>query len=136
MQLNNNTLKIVCWNVEGLCGQDVDTKEFITYRLGADVCFYSETWAKPDQPVDLEGYICINKCRNVQHVRANPQRGEIVFLIKNELADIYNIHAVDTGMDEVLFVKLTDKLSGFAISLFGLYIPPETSSFGQDTDLV
>ncbi len=132
---NNNHLHIACWNVKGLCGQDLEAKHLITYRLGANIYFYSETWATTD-PINLEGYVCINTCRKVQHIRASRPGGGLAFLLREPLTDVYNIQAVNNDMDEVLHVKLTDKQSGFAISLFGLYIPPETSSFGQGADQI
>ncbi len=57
-------------------------------------------------------------------------------MFREPLVSMYDIKAEDIGMDKVLYIKMTDKQSGFAISLFGLYIPPETSSFGQNADLV
>ena len=52
-------------------------------------------------------------------------------MFKELLTSVYDIRAEDIGMDEVLYIKMTDKRSGFAISLFGLYIPPETSSLDR-----
>ena len=57
-------------------------------------------------------------------------------MLREPLRDVHDIQYENSDMDEVLYIKLTDKHTGFTISLFGLYIPPETSSFGQNADQV
>ncbi len=57
-------------------------------------------------------------------------------MVKTDLWQHYRIHLIDVGMEEIMYLRLVDKHSEHAISIFGVYIPPETSSFGQHTDLI
>ena len=124
------------WNVEGWSGQGLDMKEAITEGLAADVAFYCETWATSSTSIDINGYHCINKPRLYQNKNICSCRGGMSFIIKNSVLDRYKIVFEDLYMDEVLYIKLIDKVTSFAISLFGVYLPPDTSPYGQHADLV
>ena len=111
-------------------------KRELSYRLHADIMFYCETWAATSEDVALDGYQCFNKPRAFKHTKAGRCGGGLSFLVKNDIFNKYRVFNIDMGMDEIMYLRLVDKQCDSAISIFGLYIPPETSAFGQHVDII
>ncbi len=129
-------VKLSCWNVEGWCGDNLEVKKLIAYRVAADVMFCSETWAANPSDVALDGYHCFSKPRAYKHKKAGSCRGGLAFMVRTEVLQQYRVQNIDMGMEEIMCLRLVDKHSERAVSISGVYIPPETSSFGQHTDLI
>ncbi len=124
------------WNVEGYCGQSLGDKQDILYRLNADVIVLTETWSRHSNSVTLDGYVCLEKPRSVTNKNSLRASGGIACLIKRELADIYKISIEDNYMEEILPIRLSDRHSDNFISLFCVYLPPESSLYGENVDEV
>ena len=129
-----NNLQIACWNVDGWSGPNRHAKENVIYRLEAGVLLLVETWAKSQREVDIDGYTCFNKCRMHINKDACRNSGGVSILIRNDLLSIYDVKPEFCAHEEIIIVNLIDKISEFKIRLYGVYLPPENSVYGQNMD--
>ena len=105
------------------------------YRLSADVVLLEETWSQTTGTVQLEGYVGIEKLCAFNNTRACRGTGGLAFLFKRHLLQTYMIKELEHGRDEVMIIHLKLKITGFTVTVIGVYLPPESSIYGQEADL-
>ncbi len=62
--------------------------------------------------------------------------GGLSFAIKDSVSRDFTIKPEFSPMDDLHIINLKDKTSDFTIRLYGLYIAPENSVYGQNVDQI
>ncbi len=120
--------------MEGFCGRNLSAKEQILYGLQADAALLSETWSTEEEGINLDGFTAYYEKRSTAHVRARRGTGGLAFVVKNEILSRYTVKQLFIDREEVIVLQLTHRLTGFTLTLLGIYLPPETSVYSQDPD--
>ena len=94
----------------------------------------SETWSTDKNNITLTGYTVFNKKRSIANIRGRRGTGGLAFVVKNTLLINYSIKQIYIDREEAIILKLVHKLTGFTLTLLGIYLPPETSVYSQDPD--
>ena len=126
----------MAWNCEGWCGQTLQAKQAVIDRLSADVVLLQETWSLAQGTVQVEGYCSAEKIRAFANTRARRGMGGLAFLFERNLLQTYTVKELEHGRNEVLIIKLKHKTTGFVVTVIGIYLPPKSSIYGQEADLI
>ena len=96
-----------------------------------DIIYLCETWLRKDQTVSLPGYSWFGQNRFLISQRAIRGSGGVGILVKSSLLQDYNASTLDSQMEGILWLKLTDKLTSQNLCLCVCYLPPSSSSRGD-----
>ena len=136
-------LSMMCWNVcgwsrgDGYMGKmrkegDVRAEVIDFYR--PDVVALVETWLKAEDVLAVEGYKWFGQNRRHLHKNAVRGSGGVGVLIREEVLKSYQVEILDTDVEDVLWVKLSQEEEEQVLVLAVCYIPPEASSRGKSTE--
>ncbi len=93
-----------------------------------------ETWSKNQDAIAIPGYITIGNNRTELHRRSRKGSGGIALLVKSELLTTYKVSRTDDGIEGILRVNFKHKVSDSSFSVYGVYIPPESSVYAGNVD--
>ena len=93
-----------------------------------DVCGIAETHMTGDNVPYIEGYAVFAHNRQNVHKRAKCGSGGVCLLVKQSLLMSYDVSILDKSFEDILWVKLVNKISKKHISICVCYLSPEGSS--------
>ena len=132
------TLKITCWNVNGLYRKSSDyckleDEGFLDSVLGYDIIGLVETHAAPEDNISLEGYHTFQVNRP-KHKRAHKLSGGLAVLIKKDIKK--GITLARSGMFAI-WLKVDRLFSGYKSDIYICitYLPPENSSYYRQLNI-
>ena len=89
---------------------------------------------RPDVVALVEGYTWFGQNRRHLHKKAVRGSGGVGVLIREEVLKSYQVEILDTDVEDVLWVKLSQEEEEQVLVLAVCYIPPEASSRGKSTE--
>ncbi len=95
----------------------------------------SETFLRGNQEIVIDGYKWYGNNRVACHPRAKRGSGGVGALIKNDILQMFNVSILDNTEEDMLWLKLTSKVSEFVLCLCICYLPPKGSSRGSEGDM-
>ena len=98
--------------------------------------FLAETFNKPDDVIELQGYTVFLHNRKAYNKKCGRGSGGTAFLIKNSILNKYSIKRVKQETDCILALTITNRTTGFETLLIGVYLPPEGSVHAEDPDML
>ena len=123
--------------MNGWTSNNSSIRERILQHLNADIICISESHVlnkdnsfKPS----LTGYKWIDHARRTRHVNAKRAYGGVGVLIKDYLFVDFLISVIDKAYDGILGIKFTHKITDLQFLVFAVYLPPEESSWGRDSN--
>ena len=127
-------ITIATWNVNGWTLTNSRIRKDILHALSIDIIGVTETFLKSNDVLSLPGYVWYGQNRQMLHVRANRGSGGIGCFVKAKLLDYFECHVINNSFEGILIIQLCNKYSGFKICLYIVYLPPERSMRGRDSD--
>ena len=109
-------------------------REDILQALSFDVVGIIETFLKDSDEIELPGYKWFGQNRTVLHSRAVRGSGGIGCFVKIELLQYFDCCVLDSEQEGILILELCNKSSHFKICLYVVYLPPERSIRGRNSD--
>jgi exonuclease III len=131
------TLRVTCWNVNGLYKRSQDyckleDESFKDAVNSYDIIGLVETHTGPDDDISLEGFSTsqINRPKNK---KANKFSGGLAILIKNDIKKGTRI--IQAGMSSI-WLKLDKHFFGHPKDIYVCiaYLPPENSSYSRSSN--
>ena len=92
-----------------------------------------ETHLIGNADINLKGYTWFGQNRVLKHVSAKRGSGGIGFLVKDSLFDDFMVTVTDKSVEGIMSIEMKHKQSEFIISVIGVYLPPENSTYGRDS---
>ena len=127
---NTPTLKIIHWNMGGITDANWTFKKRILIGTKAEVICVNETHLKPGKKVSIEGYTTILHNRTKIKKRSKKGYGGVGIFIKNTLYNQFQISIIDQEREDILGMRLNDKISGKEFIVYSVYITPHNSTAG------
>jgi hypothetical protein len=93
-----------------------------------------ETFLRDNEVIELPGYRWYGQNRTVLHSRAVRGSGGIGCFVKLDLLQYFDCSVIDNDHEGILILQLCNKISGFRICLYVVYLPPERSVRGRNSD--
>ena len=122
------------WNINGWTQNNQKLREHILTEHGSDIYCLIETKLDRRSSISCDGYQCIPHNRQVRHVNATTTSGGVAILIKSSLFDNFSFRVVDTAIDGILGVQITDKSTEFVILIYVCYLPPVNTTWVYDSN--
>ena len=126
----NNYIKLAHWNIYGVTKTNWPLKSKIILSLDADIVEIQESHQWPNGKLELKGYEPILHNRMNINIRAKKGFGGVAFFIRNKLFESFDISTIDKEREDILGIKLVDKISEKEIVIYSAYITPHNSSAG------
>ena len=123
------------WNINGFDTKSRPLnkafKQTVIGSLYADFWVLTETHCNENEKVELDGFTVY------QFNRANCKRGSggVAIAINNIVLETHKVIGVHKGIDGQLGIKLKNNINDFLIGVLGLYLPPDSYLYGQDSEL-
>ena len=110
-----------------------ELRENIIDCLNTDIISICETHLRNDEKLTISGYRWIGHNRKNISPTALRGSGGVGFLIKLSILDQFSVSILDSTTDDILWIKLIDKLDNEnGLYLCSCYLPPSGSSRGTD----
>ena len=111
-------------------------KSIIIKSNDCDILSINETWIKDDNDsIDIEGYQWYGHRRRTVNRRAVKGSGGVGVLVANHLFPLYDIEITDKGIDGILALSLSNKVTNYKLMLITAYLPPDNSIYGRDSSM-
>jgi hypothetical protein len=123
-------IKIFHWNLAGITPENKKTKTEILANLEADIISAQEIHLYPYQSFEIPGFEPIIHSRTTINKRAKKAYGGVALFLKHKLYDQFHISIIDKSIDDILGIKLVDKISNKEIIIYSVYISPFNSTAG------
>ena len=124
------------WNCNGWGRDKAADKSTVISNSHASAFMLNETWLRYEDKLDIPGYTFIGNNRKKLHKNACVGSGGVAILINDDMLNQFTIDWVDSNYESMLAVKLKDKISEYVIVLICAYIPPESSRYGWEADVL
>ena len=108
-------------------------KQHVVAAIYHDIYIFPETHCLKDEVVSFDGYVIYQNNR-VPHARAIKGSGGIAIAIHSSVLSCHTILSVCNGVDGQITIKMKSNLSEITIGILGLYLPPDTYRYGQDSE--
>ncbi|WAQ97834.1 LOW QUALITY PROTEIN: hypothetical protein MAR_022207 [Mya arenaria] len=128
----NGTLKLAHINVCGWTEGNHLLREELIRFLNADTITVIETHLSGNNVINCEGYRWFGYNRIEIHRRAPKPSGSVGILIKQSVADAYEVCIVDKVYKGILALKLSHRETESDLVIFACYLPPENFVWGRD----
>ena len=104
-------------------------KQTIIGSIYADFWVLSETHCIGEEKVELEGFTVY------QFNRENCKRGSggVAIAINNSVLETHRVKGIFKAIDGQLGIKLKNEINDLLIGVLGLYLPPDSYIYGQDS---
>ena len=129
MELYRNQIVINHINLNGWTQKNKLLRESIINVNNPDIICVSETHLVKTDVIEMSGFRYFGLNRKTLNVKQIKGSGGVGILIKNKLANDYTINVVMEYNDNVLCLKLDNKLGNDSILLMCVYLPPEGSRY-------
>ena len=130
-------LRVMCWNVCGWSNLDAgelgrgvdhtDIRSLILNHYKPDVIGVVESWLRGDEEVFFEGYKWFGNNRKSVHKKAVRGSGGVGVLMREPLLRFWSCELLDSDVEDILWVKLSNVASSTDVVLAVCYIPPISS---------
>ena len=121
-------------NCQGWTDENKYLREKLLHSFKFDIISLNETFLRDNKVVQLNGYTWFGNNRTNIHYRAVRGSGGVGLLVLNNLFELYNITLIDKEYEGVIGIRFCHKLSGYTFIVFSVYLPPENSARGCDSD--
>ncbi|WAR23590.1 hypothetical protein MAR_037259, partial [Mya arenaria] len=128
----NGTLKLAHINVCGWTEGNHLLREELIRCLNADIKTVIETHLSGNNVRNCEGYRWFGYNKIEIYRRAPKPSGGVGILIKQCVADAYEVCKVDKVYEGILALKITHRETESDLVIFSCYLPPENSVWGRD----
>ena len=91
----------------------------------------TETHLKDDNEIFMPVYYFIGLNRKTKNSRGS---GGICILFKNKLKNLFYIETCLEINNDVIGIKITNRESGLFFNVYCIYLPPESSKYGQNNE--
>ena len=100
--LNNNSLKIVHWNVNGWTRDNELIRTRILDKINADIIYINETFLTDQSTIFIDGYTWYGHNRPTKHVNARRGSGGVGPFVRNELFNHFKVEIIDKSTNGIL----------------------------------
>ena len=120
------------WNVRGWSTRQCDNSQFrnhVVNNFNFDILCLCETFLRKDENIEIEGYKCYRRNRDVLHVNSRRGSGGVAILIKTEILELFEVEILNDDIQDILWLKLSKNNDSFCICI--CYLPPENSAYND-----
>ena len=128
-------MKLSSLNINGWTDSNKQLREALIHFAEPDVLCLQETHLDSGKTIDIPGYYWIGHNRNKRHVKAKKASGGIGVLVKDTTLHQFQICGIDKSFDSILVITLKHKVTDFQLTLICVYLPPENSTWGRNSDI-
>ena len=125
-----STIKLAHWNMYGVTDANWSFKKQILLGTDAEIICVNETQFKPGKTVSMEGYTMKFHNRSKVNKRAKKGFGGVGIFIKNTVYEQFEISFIDQERDDILGMRMKDRISEKDIIIYSVYITPHNSTAG------
>ena len=122
------------WNLNGWTPDNAELRSEIIRHINSDIFCLSETHLTGDNVVQVPGYLWFDHKRVLIHRDAPHGSGGVGILVKDKIADNYDISIVDKSVDGLLILELRNKSTGNTVVVISCYLPPSSSNRNDSTE--
>ena len=133
---SSNSLKCVCWNIDGLASKLVDD-DFIQYVQTIDIVCLIETFL--DDTFDLTNHFCdyvIYLSPAIKHSYMGRRSGGLLLLVKKRLEMF--VSKIELSAEHILALKISKELihSDLDVVIVFVYIPSQGAVHYRGNDSI
>ena len=110
-------------------------QKIILYNNPDIVCI-CETHLRDEEKIDVQDYLYMGCNRKKLDKRALCGSGGVGILYKAELHNYYDIEKLFEFKDNIISILWTSKLTGEQLAVYSIYLPPDSSKYGQDNEQI
>ena len=102
--------------------------------MNPDVVLIQETKLTDDNVITVPGFQWFGNNRKFKKKGAKCGSGGVGILIRNSVANNYDIEVVDKSLDGILILTMIHKDNDHRIAVGSIYLPPEAGEYGKKSD--
>ena len=120
-------------NINGWTTANSDLCEKLLTAGNPEIICITETHLKGNDYIEIPQYVCMNSNRIVKSHKGS---GGVAILYKKSLQNIYECEEHFRLNDNVIGLKIKNKLSMEQILIYCVYLPPENSKYSQNNESI